>query len=99
MEAEIGVKIEQAEIVRGSKTFRNQNKLTMSVGEKWRTSVLCMKKKEGMEKAAQKILMMIHPTLTKWGSVLKMYGSMAQNAQKTKKEKESEVRRKTIPNS
>ena len=54
--------------------------------------VICRNKRDGKQMASQKLLQKLHPNITSWGSLLKMYGSRAISAQKNKKERESEVR-------
>lgn len=46
--------------------------------------VICKNKREGKQRAAQKILKSIHPQLNCWGALLKLYG---QGSCKTSKEK------------
>ena len=54
-------------------------------------SVICKNKKDGKQLASQKLLQLIHPQIETWGSLLRLYGSTAIQAQKLKKERESEV--------
>ena len=54
--------------------------------------VICRNKRDGKQMASQKLLQKLHPNITSWGSLLRMYGSRAISAQKNKKERESEVR-------
>ena len=53
--------------------------------------VICKNKKDGKQMASQKILRELHPQIQSWGALLRLYGSTAIQAQKLKKEKESEV--------
>ena len=69
---------------------RKYNKFSMTVNEKT-VEVLCRSKRDGKQTASQKLLQLLHPNLKSWGSLLKLYGSRATQAQKNKKEKESEV--------
>ena len=68
----------------------NSSKFSMTVNEKT-VEVFCKCKRDGKQKASQKLLQLLHPNIESWGSLLKMYGSRAITAQKNKKEKESEV--------
>ena len=54
--------------------------------------VICRNKRDGKQMASQKLLQKLHPNITSWGSLLRMYGSRAISAQKNKKERESEVK-------
>lgn len=47
-------------------------------------TIICKNKREGKQRAAQKILQSLHPNLKSWGSLLKLYG---QGSCKTSKEK------------
>jgi microprocessor complex subunit DGCR8 len=62
----------------------------MTVNER-QVEVICRNKRDGKQMASQKLLQLLHPHISSWGSLLKMYGSRAINAQKNKKERESEV--------
>ena len=53
--------------------------------------MFCKNKRDGKQMASQKLLQLLHPNLKSWGSLVRMYGSRAITAQKSKKEKESEV--------
>ena len=74
---------------------RKYNKFSMTVNEKT-VEVLCRSKRDGKQTASQKLLQLLHPNLKSWGSLLKLYGSRATQAQKNKKEKESEVSPNTV---
>ena len=63
----------------------------MQVSEKV-VEVICRNKRDGKQMASQKLLQQLHPNISSWGALLKMYGSRAISAQKNKKERESEVR-------
>ncbi|KAH9413709.1 Microprocessor complex subunit dgcr8, partial [Dermatophagoides pteronyssinus] len=54
--------------------------------------VICKNKREGKQRAAQKILKSIHPQLNCWGALLKLYG---QGSCKTSKEKKEEAQKIT----
>ena len=67
-----------------------KNEFTMKVNNK-EVSVICKNKKDGKQLASQKLLQHLHPHIKSWGSLLRLYGSRAIQAQKLKKERESEV--------
>jgi len=70
---------------------RNQkNEYTMRVNKR-EVSVICRNKKDGKQLAAQKLLQQLHPHITSWGSLLRMYGNRSIRQFKQKKEKETEV--------
>merc|ERR1719376_178036 len=54
-------------------------------------SVLCKNKRDGKQFASQKLLQILHPHLTSWGSLLRLYGQRSVHAQKLKKQKETQV--------
>jgi len=54
--------------------------------------VTCQNKRDGKQKAAQKLLQKLHPNINYWGAMVRMYGSEAINAQKIIKQKESQVK-------
>ena len=73
------------------KSVRNgKNEYTMIVNKK-EVSVICKNKKDGKQLAAQKLLQQLHPHITSWGSLLRMYGNRSLRKLKLKKEKETEV--------
>merc|ERR1719348_1554339 len=73
------------------KTVRNgKNEYTMIVNKK-EVSVICKNKKDGKQLAAQKLLQQLHPHISSWGSLLRMYGHRSMRKLKMKKEKETEV--------
>ena len=73
------------------KMMRNQkNEYTMKVNKR-EVSVICKNKKDGKQLAAQKLLQQLHPHITSWGSLLRMYGNRSIRNLKQKKEKETEV--------
>ena len=67
-----------------------KNEFTMKVNNR-EVSVICKNKKDGKQLASQKLLQLLHPQIQSWGSLLRLYGSTAIQAQKLKKERESEV--------
>ena len=57
------------------KAVRNgKNEYTMKVSKR-EVSVICKNKKDGKQLAAQKLLQQLHPHITSWGSLLRMYGN------------------------
>jgi microprocessor complex subunit DGCR8 len=60
-----------------------KNEFIMRVG-KHKATVICRNKREGKQKAAQAILQLLHPQITSWGSLLRLYG---RGSCKTPKEK------------
>ena len=57
------------------KTVRNgKNEYTMVVNKR-EVAVICKNKKDGKQLAAQKLLQQLHPHITSWGSLLRMYGN------------------------
>ncbi len=52
---------------------------TMKLGQ-YEVEVNCTKKKEGRQLAAQKILQQMHPHITNWGSMLRLYSTKMQEA-------------------
>ena len=51
-----------------------KNEYTMQVSKR-EVSVICKNKKDGKQLAAQKLLQQLHPHITSWGSLLRMYGN------------------------
>lgn len=73
------------------KAVRNgKNEYTMKV-DKREVSVICKNKKDGKQLAAAKLLQQLHPHITSWGSLLRMYGNRSLRKLKIKKDKETEV--------
>jgi len=73
------------------KAVRNgKNEYTMCVSKR-EVSVICKNKKDGKQLAAQKLLQQLHPHITSWGSLLRMYGNRSIRKLKLKKDKETEV--------
>ena len=57
------------------KAVRNgKNEYSMMVNKRT-VSVICKNKKDGKQLAAQKLLQQLHPHITSWGSLLRMYGN------------------------
>lgn len=58
-----------------SVTGKNQkNEFVMGVG-KHTVQVACKNKKDGKQRASQAILQKLHPHITSWGSLLRLYGN------------------------
>lgn len=72
------------------KKKHQQSKYIMELGA-YSVEVVCRNKKDGKQRASQKMLAKLHPEITSFGGLLKLYGSQAAMLQKNKKEKESEV--------
>ena len=51
-----------------------KNEYTMVVNKR-EVAVICKNKKDGKQLAAQKLLQQLHPHITSWGSLLRMYGN------------------------
>ncbi|KAL3231867.1 hypothetical protein MRX96_048435 [Rhipicephalus microplus] len=62
----------------------------MSVG-KHSASVICRNKKDGKQRASQAILQALHPHITSWGSLLRLYGKGSCKTLKEKKEEEQRI--------
>ncbi|XP_011304716.1 microprocessor complex subunit DGCR8 [Fopius arisanus] len=72
-------------------TLKHQrNEFTMKVG-KHEATVVCRNKKDGKQRAAQEILQRLHPHITSWGSLLRLYGSRSVKSFKEKKQLEQEI--------
>lgn len=72
-------------------TLKHQrNEYTMKVG-KHEASVICRNKKDGKQRASQKILQLLHPHIRSWGSLLRLYGSRSVRSFKEKKQLEQEI--------
>lgn len=67
-----------------------KNIYTMTAGE-YEAKVECKNKREGKQKAAQKLLQMMHPQVTSWGGLLLMYGRGSCKTPKEKKEEEQRI--------
>ncbi|KAK8763880.1 hypothetical protein V5799_033518 [Amblyomma americanum] len=68
----------------------HRNEFIMSVG-KHTASVICRNKKDGKQKASQAILQGLHPHITSWGSLLRLYGKGSCKTLKEKKEEEQRI--------
>ncbi|XP_015793402.1 microprocessor complex subunit DGCR8-like [Tetranychus urticae] len=67
-----------------------RNEFTMNVG-KHSATVICRNKREGKQRAAQAILQLLHPQITSWGSLLRLYGRGSCKTPKEKKEEEQKI--------
>jgi len=67
-----------------------KNEFIMKVG-KHTASVNCRNKREGKQRAAQAILKLLHPQITSWGSLLRLYGRGSCKTPKEKKEEEQKI--------
>ncbi|KDR19996.1 microprocessor complex subunit DGCR8 isoform X2 [Zootermopsis nevadensis] len=72
-------------------TLRHQkNEFTMTVG-RHRAKVICKNKRDGKQRASQSILQALHPHITSWGSLLRLYGNRSVKSIKEKKQEEQEI--------
>ncbi|KAB7505716.1 Microprocessor complex subunit DGCR8 [Armadillidium nasatum] len=72
-------------------TKKNQkNEFIMSVG-KHTVQVSCRNKKDGKQRASQAILQKLHPHITSWGSLLRLYGNRSLQTMRERKAEEQEV--------
>ncbi|XP_014667207.1 PREDICTED: microprocessor complex subunit DGCR8-like [Priapulus caudatus] len=67
-----------------------KNEFTMTVG-KHSAKVTCKNKREGKQRAAQAILQKMHPLISNWGSLLRLYGKGSCKTLKEKKQKEQTI--------
>ncbi|KAF2360110.1 Double-stranded RNA-binding domain [Trinorchestia longiramus] len=67
-----------------------RNEFEMTIG-KHTVRVPCKNKKEGKQKASQALLQKLHPHITSWGSMLRLYGNKSLQELKAKKKEEQEV--------
>lgn len=72
-----------------SKKYKD-GEFTMEVGNH-KATVLCKNKRDGKQRAAQAILQALHPNITYWGSLLRMYGNRSIKNVKEKKQEEQEI--------
>jgi len=73
------------------KTMKHQrNEVVMTVG-KHTVQVACKNKRDGKQRAAQAILQALHPHITSWGSLLRLYGSHSLKSVKEKKQEEQQI--------
>lgn len=67
-----------------------EDEYTMIVGNH-KATVVCKNKRDGKQRAAQAILQALHPNITHWGSLLRMYGNRSIKGVKEKKQEEQEI--------
>lgn len=67
-----------------------KNEFTMVVG-KHTATVVCKNKRDGKQRASQGILQLLHPHITNWGSLLKLYGNRSVKTFREKKQEEQEI--------
>ena len=67
-----------------------RNEFKMTVG-KHTATVTCKNKKDGKQRASQAILQILHPHITNWGSLLRLYGNRSVKSFKEKKQEEQEI--------
>lgn len=72
-----------------SKKYKD-GEFTMEVGNH-KATVVCKNKRDGKQRAAQAILQALHPNITYWGSLLRMYGNRSIKNVKEKKQEEQEI--------
>lgn len=69
---------------------RQSNEFIMTVG-KHTAKVICKNKKEGKQRASQAILQDLHPHISNWGALLRLYGNRSVRNVKEKKQEEQEI--------
>nr|AVK59460.1 Pasha-PAb [Nezara viridula] len=69
---------------------RQSNEFIMTVG-KHTARIICKNKKEGKQRASQAILQDLHPHITSWGALLRLYGNRSVRNVKEKKQEEQEI--------
>lgn len=74
----------------GNSSKHQGNEYTMTVG-KHTAVVTCRNKRDGKQRASQAILQMLHPNITSWGSLLRLYGNRSVKSFKEKKMEEQEI--------
>lgn len=67
-----------------------RNEFMMTVG-RHTAKVICKNKRDGKQRASQSILQALHPHITSWGSLLRLYGSRSVKSMKEKKQEEQEI--------
>nr|CAG4636952.1 EOG090X04U5 [Ceriodaphnia reticulata]SVE72889.1 EOG090X04U5 [Ceriodaphnia reticulata] len=73
------------------RTLKHQkNEVIMTVG-KHTVQVPCKNKRDGKQRAAQAILQALHPHISSWGSLLRLYGSHSLKTVKEKKQEEQQI--------
>uniref|UniRef100_A0A0K8RCM5 Uncharacterized protein n=1 Tax=Ixodes ricinus TaxID=34613 RepID=A0A0K8RCM5_IXORI len=71
------------------KNMKHQrNEFIMSVG-KHSANVICRNKRDGKQRASQAILRALHPHITSWGSLLRLYGKGSCKTLKERRKKSS----------
>ncbi|XP_039300316.1 microprocessor complex subunit DGCR8 [Nilaparvata lugens] len=73
-----------------SKKEKKRNEFTITVGGHSAT-VVCKNKRDGKQRASQAILQALHPHVTTWGSLLRLYGNRSVKNIKEKKQQEKEI--------
>lgn len=74
----------------GNTLKHQKNLFTMTVGS-YTATVTCKNKRDGKQLAAQVILQALHPHLTSWGSLLRLYGNRSVQTFREKKQEEQEI--------
>lgn len=74
----------------GNKLKHQKNEFTMTVG-KHTATVVCKNKRDGKQRASQAILQALHPHISSWGSLLRLYGNRSVKSFKEKKLEEQEI--------
>ncbi|CAH1392852.1 unnamed protein product [Nezara viridula] len=69
---------------------RQCNEFIMTVG-KHTARIICKNKREGKQRASQAILQDLHPHITSWGALLRLYGNRSVRNVKEKKQEEQEI--------
>ncbi|CDW59307.1 Microprocessor complex subunit DGCR8 [Trichuris trichiura] len=73
-----------------------QHAFSMRVG-KHEVRVICVNKREGKQKASQAMLERLHPQITTWGALIRLYGYGAQRRlQETRREKNEIIKLQTV---
>lgn len=67
-----------------------KNEFTMVVG-KHTATVVCKNKRDGKQRASQAILQLLHPHMTNWGSLLRLYGNRSVKTFREKKQEQQEI--------
>ncbi|XP_075222611.1 microprocessor complex subunit partner of drosha [Lycorma delicatula] len=73
-----------------NKLEHKKNVFTMKLGSHTAT-VTCKNKRDGKQRASQAILQALHPHITNWGSLLRLYGNRSVKNVKEKKQEEQEI--------
>ncbi|XP_044741580.1 microprocessor complex subunit DGCR8 [Chrysoperla carnea] len=74
----------------GNTLKHQKNEFTMTVG-KHKATVICKNKRDGKQRASQAILQALHPHITSWGSLLRLYGNRSVKSFREKKQEEQEI--------